>query len=423
MQAKQYTFEKRGKYSLQDIFDVLASPRRFEDVLNRILDVSLRELQADQGSLLLVEHSDGPTLRMLASRGLPAEVARRGYVPRKASISEYVLREQRAMIVNGENWTENFNPLPDDIGVPREIRSALCVPLVARGHVLGTLNLNRMRRRKQFTEEDVEAATIIAGQAAIVIENKQLEEHLMQSERLAAIGQVVAGISHCMKNILFGVSGGISLTESGLEQKDEALMTEGFALLKRNSSVLSNIVLDLLDYCKERQPTRRRFNIAETLTEVVDSCEHKARVLGVTVECSLPPYLVYNGDRDQIFRASLNLAANAIEAVAEEFNGPSPVVRIEAGTTRLHGNEHLFITVSDNGPGIPEDAGSQIWELFYSTKGSKGTGLGLPATRKMVEEHGGRVEVQSEPGQGTRFRVLLPTSDRDPSMSSEQVES
>ena len=149
-------------YSFTDIFSAMATASQFEEVLNKTLAVSIRELAADQGSILLLEGQENPQLRMLAAVGLPEEIVRRGYVARKGSISEYVLREGRAVVVNDDDPPPGgmvFRPPPSDSGVRRRIVSALCVPLVARGRTLGTMNLNRTRGAEKFSEADVEAST------------------------------------------------------------------------------------------------------------------------------------------------------------------------------------------------------------------------------------------------------------------------
>lgn len=308
-----------GHYSFRDVFEVLASARSFEDVLDVILTTSLRELHADQGSLLLLqgdeEHAQGH-LKMLAARGLPEEIVKRGYVGRKGSISEYVLRERRPLILNDTPRTRNYESMADETSTPRKIRSAMCVPLIARGNVIGTMNLNRTGNsdRKQFAEEEMEVCSILAGQAAIVIENRRLHDELLQKERLAAVGQTVSGISHCIKNILAGVKGGLGITQMGLDQDNDDLMRQGFDLLKRNTGILGNLVLDLLDYSKEREPMRDTFDVARMLRDVTQTLEFKAETLNVRLEFkTLAPQLSFHGDADQILRAVLNLVTNAVE--------------------------------------------------------------------------------------------------------------
>lgn len=412
----------RTRYSFQDIFEALASARSFEDVLDIILSTALRELHADQGSLLLLEGTgENSSLKMLAARGLPQEMVQRGYIPRKGSISEYVLRERRPLILNDSPRTRSYESMATGTSTPRQIVSALCVPLIARGTVLGTMNLNRtLAERPMFTDEDLEASSIIAGQAAITIENRRLQDELLQKERLAAVGQTVAGISHCIKNILAGVKGGLGITQMGLEHENIELVRQGHDLLKRNAGALGNLVLDLLDYSKEREPMRDWFDLRRTLEDVVSTVSHKAGNAGVTVQFEANGNLEFYGDGDQIFRALLNLVTNAVEACADHGRGRgSPSVAVRATTLRSaevasevgivgSADSWMRIVVEDNGPGIPEEVQEKIWDLFFSTKGSRGTGIGLAATRKMIEEHEGRILLQSSPESGTRFTVLLP---------------
>jgi signal transduction histidine kinase len=411
-------------YSFSDVFEALAHTRNFEEVLDVILATSLRELEADQGSLLLLQGDQAGThLEMLASHGMPEEIVKRGYVARKGSISEYVIRERRPLILNDTPRTKNYESLADETSTPRKIASALCVPLLAQGKVIGTMNLNRTGMdRPVFTEIDLEGCSVLASQAAILIENRRLQEDLLQNERLAAVGQTVASISHCIKNILAGVKGGVGITQMGLDQNNDELTREGFELLKRSTSTLGNLVLDLLDVTKEREPMRDSFDLCRTMHNVAETLRFKAQHMNVqlNVECPDGP-LLYFGDSDQVLRALLNLTANAIEATAEfrlDDTGRVdlslrriPAENLPPDTKSDCGKHSIEIRVEDNGPGIPQEVQSRIWELFYSTKGSRGTGIGLAATRKMIEEHGGTIQLESVLNEGSLFRVVLPAVD------------
>lgn len=407
-------------FSLQDIFDVLASSLRFDDVLQRILQVTLRELRAEQGSLLLLEGEEDPSLRMIASLGLPREMVKRGYVVRRGSISEHVMRERRPIIVDDNQPGTHYKPMAPQESVKRNIFSAICVPLVAQGNVLGTMNLNRTRTRIKFTQSDLETCAIIGGQAALVIANRRLQEELMCKERLAMVGLAVANISHCLKNIMTGVSGGLYLSQLGLDNKNSDMAQQGLDVLKRNVGLVSNLVLDLLDYSKKREPTREFFNLAQVIEKALEVVRFRAIEYEVELQYSVPRDLGYYGDRDQVYRALLNLVGNAVDACRRLEPGTSKQVTISAnmrsrdelGTqtrgSRIH--QWVVIKVEDTGEGIPEEHLGHIWDLFYSTKGSSGTGIGLPAARKMAEEHGGRIHVDSTVGKGTTFTLVLPFS-------------
>jgi signal transduction histidine kinase len=407
-------------YSLADIFAALGRSLKFEEMLHHILEVSLRELNADQGSLLLLESEEQPSLKMLASHGLPEDILRRGYVERKGSISEHVLRERCPLVINDLPCSEHFESMEQDAHVPRQISSALCVPLIVRDRAIGTLNLNRARGREAFTSRHLNICVIIASQAAIVIENGRLQRELIEKERLAAVGIAVAHISHCIKNILTGLRGGIGLMDMGFRDDSSQRIQGGLDLVKRSAASISNLVLDLLDYAAEREPLRMTFSMGPVLRDVCETIAHAASGAGVLVEREVDDSIKYDGDRDQIFRAILNLATNAVEACTDcERPVQQPRVllsahyvhvdarRVSSGDSALV-QRWLSIAVSDNGPGIPADRREKIWELFFSTKGSRGTGIGLATTRRMIEGHRGQIALESVDGAGSTFTIMLP---------------
>jgi signal transduction histidine kinase len=385
----------------------------------------LRELDADEGSLLLLTGDEAPVLTMLAARGLPEEIVRRGYVQRKGSISEYVLNERKPIIINDAVRTPDYESIGNKEAVPRRIVSALCVPLITHGKVLGTLNLNRTHGRELFGQDALAASEIVASQAAMVIENHRLHEDMERQERLAAIGQVITSVSHCVKNILSGVRGGLGLAEMGLRDNDPERISQGCGMLRRNAGLLSNLVLDLLDYSKERKPMREPFSVNRTLADVVDTVDYKANYHGVTVAMSAETEISFYGDRDQLLRAVLNLAMNAVEAcISKNYTGETGRVdlgcRVAAATSLPISPSQasvaegwLVIEVADNGPGIPEEAQHSIWELFFSTKGSKGTGIGLASARKTILEHGGHLLLNSVAGCGATFTAFLPMFEKE----------
>jgi signal transduction histidine kinase len=412
---------ERGRGLLfQDIFQGLACPLCFEEMLDRILDAAQRELEADDGSVLVISDADGPPLTMLAARGLPAEVRQRGYVSGAGSVSERVLAERRPVIIHGP--LETPSDPPSAALASRLIQSALCLPLIVRGRALGTMNLNRTRAgAPPFSPGDLKIAQVAASQAAMVIENHRLEQELQNKERLATLGQVAAGIAHCIKNLLAGVEGGLALVRKGIDADNWELAHKGHEVLSCSLTILSNLILDLLDVSKKRIPVLQPADARDLLESISALIGWKAQAHGVELVVDVPADFVLWADPHQITRALLNIALNAIEACAEEppQDGRCPCVRLgaqrmAAAQTPLKPRERrkaaqwAVIEVADNGPDIGPDALPHLWDLFFSTKGSRGTGIGLPAARKVVEEHGGHILVETRRGAGTTFAVYLP---------------
>ncbi|MCX7048106.1 MAG: ATP-binding protein [Candidatus Sumerlaeota bacterium] len=453
LENKNGPAQRHMPYSLFKICAAMTSTLELDELLGMILDLTLKELQAERGSILLYDEASD-TLKMLAARGMPEEVARRGYIPRKGSIAEYVVDNNEPLLLNDGIADNRFT------SIAGSLRSSVCCPLRSKGNVIGTLNLTRLTG-DCFTPDDLDSLMIMATQAAVAIENARLIRENVESERLAAIGQTVSGISHCVKNMLTSLKGGMSLADLGIKQNDWSILQNGWKMLNRSVNRISLLVLDMLDFSKEREPSLRPCNMREILEDATEAVRFEAEKFGIAIRQDLPaeaPRVLVDGD--QIFRCILNLATNAVDAVhsteredgwvqvgmkiqapegapadlpAKDLSGTgasdasAPLTSVSATgapaasasavsasavsapAANKSGQEIILtIWVADNGGGIPADKQKDIFKPFFSTKGSKGTGLGLAVTQKVVREHGGRIELDNEPGKGVAFRLVVP---------------
>ena len=238
-------------------------------------------------------------------------------------------------------------------------------------------------------------------------EIKRLQQELVQSERLAAVGQTVAGLAHGIKNILHGLKGGSYLVDIGIKRNDTARLKNGWQSIKRNIDRTSELVMDLLTFSKERAPQYEDCFPNEVAADVVELLGENARSNGIELLLELDPAIgEVSMDPRTVHRILLNLMSNAIDACLFDENTEKKF-SVGLKTTRENGNRIRF-EVSDNGMGMPEEVQNKLFSSFFSTKGHRGTGLGLMNTRKMIEEHQGTIDVKSEPGQGTVFTVRLP---------------
>lgn len=238
-------------------------------------------------------------------------------------------------------------------------------------------------------------------------EIKRLEKELIENERLSAIGQTVAGLAHCIKNILLGMEGGIYVVDKGLRKNDMRKLRKGWDMVRRNIDKMSNLVLDLLSYSKERKPEYKSCSPNSIADEVCELMDSRAKELGIKLVRDFDPTVGHVFlDPKGIYRCLLNQISNAIDAcIDDEDEGKEYLVRV---TTRREKDGMVAFEVSDNGCGMDEEIRKQIFTGFFSTKGSKGTGLGLVVTHKILQEHGGTITVQSEPGKGSTFTSRLP---------------
>jgi PAS domain S-box-containing protein len=238
-------------------------------------------------------------------------------------------------------------------------------------------------------------------------EIKQLQRELVHSERLAAIGQTVAGLAHGIKNILHGLKGGSYLVDVGIAKKDSQRTFKGWDMVKRNIERTSNLVMDLLSYSKERLPQFENCTPNAIAADVCELVREKAEKEHVELVCDFDPAVgTVSMDPHTIHTVLLNLVSNAVDAcLFDEDTGKHWQVRV---ATALESDRLVRFEVSDNGTGMNAEVKEKMFTSFYSTKGHRGTGLGLLVTQKLIEEHGGRIDVETEVGKGTTLTVRLP---------------
>ena len=240
---------------------------------------------------------------------------------------------------------------------------------------------------------------------------KEQSAKLVESERAAAVGQTVAGLAHAIKNIAAGLRGGVFVVEKGIELGNDQYLRRGWDMVKTDVTRIRAMALDLLDYAKERVPDYRLCDPNDVAREVVSLMQARAQKYKVSLEAclgeNLPPVWV---DPEGVHRCLTNLVTNAIDACADiTCSEKSGRVVLKSFAPE---NERYCVgyEVIDNGCGIAKEMMPKVFQSFFSTKGTKGTGLGLMITKKIVDEHGGAIAVDSDPGKGTRFVIRFGTA-------------
>ena len=233
---------------------------------------------------------------------------------------------------------------------------------------------------------------------------KRLEKELIQRERLAAMGQATAGIAHGVKNILHAMKLGAFMVDKGFEKEKPDLLRKGWNLVGKNINRISRMTLDMLSYARSSPPARQSCSLNEIVNQVCELMVEKARErqidLVLDLDSTLPSVSV---DVEDIHSCLMNLVTNAIEAFPESSKGGLITV-----SSRDAGEAGVSLHVKDTGKGMTRELQEQIFKYLYSTKGARGTGLGLAITQKIIHEHGGTIEVESAPNEGSCFTVILP---------------
>jgi len=271
--------------------------------------------------------------------------------------------------------------------------------LVVGARAIGTGNLQHPIELSERTELAVLADTLNASTERLA----DLQKERVEQERLAAIGETVAGLAHCLKNILNGLRAGQYVIDRGMEKNDTEKLQTGWWVMKEGVRQVEKLTSDMLYCVKERVPEREPTDPNVVIREVIDLLREMAAEKGVELRAALDEGIGVEAlDRTLIYRAILNLVTNAIDACTESESGDLVIIRSQ-GTP-----DEIVLTVEDNGIGMSDEIQSRLFTRFFSTKGTGGTGLGLSVVKKIAEEHGGTLWIKSELDQGSEFHIHLP---------------
>lgn len=377
--------------AVSDILDV-------DELLEKIMSLVLRTTEADQGCFLLKDAESGALLPKAVRARIPgtADLA----VSR--TIVDHVLKEQAGILIANAAEDDRFRAGPS---VARHrLREVICVPMRGRHETVGVLFLDTQTGvdDARFTDDHLQLAIAIAHQAGLAVEETRYYGAMLHAERLAAVGQTIAGMSHHIKNIMQGVRFGSDMVRTALKDDDRELLAKGWRLVEKNQARIDDLILDMLSYSKERDPIIETTDLVELVQDVLELVRGRAAEAKVALAFAPPAdFPKVPCDADGVHRALLNLVGNAIDALDGRANG---TVSLEL---RLVG-DRVELDVRDNGPGIPADQHEEIFKPFISSKGNRGTGLGLPVSRKAIEEQGGELLLASEEDRGTCFTIRLP---------------
>ncbi len=236
-------------------------------------------------------------------------------------------------------------------------------------------------------------------------EIKDLEAEKLESERLAAVGQTVAGLAHGIKNVLTGVEGGIYLLNLGLKKGVGDQITTGMEMLNRNTKRVSMFVKEFLNFSRGQEINATICNPNDVAKDVESMYSVQIEQLGIDLVCEYQKRITRVPlDGEKIHESLANLLGNAIDACRiSDGEGRS---RITIRT--LEKDNAIIYEISDNGIGMDYEVKKKVFTNFFTTKGLGGTGLGLLVTKKNVQQHGGTIEVDSELQVGSTFRIILP---------------
>jgi signal transduction histidine kinase len=285
--------------------------------------------------------------------------------------------DMKLAIESLKNEASDFITKPINVDALEIALNRVCEKIVVR------------RKLKEYTE----------NLERLIYDKSQLQDHL------SSLGLMIGSISHDIKGLLTGLDGGLYLVESGLSKEDGSKIQEGWEIVKQMIERIRKLVFDILFYTKERKLDLHPIQPSEFIDNLAVTLENKMHRHQIHLVRDVDPSAgEFMGDADLLNSAMINIIENAIDACRKDKTKPDHHITLEAKQK----NKRMVFEITDNGIGMDEASMKKIFNLFFSTKGSKGTGFGLYIANHIIQLHGGRIDVNSKPHEGTSFIVTLP---------------
>ena len=381
-----------------------------DQLLQRIMELIFEWVEADRGCIMLVDPETDELMPKVSRHRRQVRGEQKERLSISRTILDYVLEQKEGVLTSDAREDQRWDPAASIVRLG--VREAICVPMQGRYGIVGVIYIDTytppgrdiQRTPNKFSEEHLKLMVAIGHQAALAVEDTSYYSAMVQAERLAAMGQTIATLSHHVKNILQGVRGGSYLIEEGLKGGDFEIVRKGWKIVERNQDKISHLVLDMLTFSKERQPDLMPANLNDLMADVAELMQVRADEADVELivrpKSELPDLMF---DADLMHRAVLNVVTNAIDACEKRTPARVTLTAVLDPTQQL-----ACVRIDDTGEGISEENRVKVFSLFESRKGNRGTGLGLPVSRKILREHGGDIRLESELGVGSSFFLEFP---------------
>lgn len=383
--------------SLSDLTD-----ENTQSVLNESISAITEHLGADHGYIMLKDdkaqlaniasiYRDGPNdPLMTASNAVIAEVMETG----------------DPIIVAGAMQSEQFGGDPNFQRF--NINSAICAAIKTTDSTLGVIYADSSSNCR-WDNSHLELLEFIGLHTGLAVHNISLQKKLCENTRLVATGTAALQLSHSVKNILQMIGGAAEVVDFGLRTNQIHRVKRSWDILKPNLERMRKYTLEMLDYSKERPLKLDACDFNRVIQGAIESLKsqlkQKTAKLNIRIDREMPTVEL---DSERLQEMALNLILNAIDIVDEEGG----VVSIE--TRYLPEQQEVQLAVTDNGPGMTDEIKEKIFTPFESKKSKFGTGLGMPIAKQVIDQHGGRIEIETEIGRGTTFNVFLPAKVSSP---------
>jgi nitrogen-specific signal transduction histidine kinase/HAMP domain-containing protein len=378
-------------FSSTNIYDL------FKEAVNGMNSI----IEAERADIILMDPKTDKCCLMTAD-----SVEEKRCISNKYLLEMFEISNRRAILNNKASGEITFF---GDYDTDFVFRSYMIVWLKRKGQCIGALRIVN-KKKGDFATEDMRILSIFANNFSVALDNiklfndlkqkmkelRETQQQLIQAAKLAAIGELASNIAHEINNPLTSILGFSQLIQD--EDDIEKIMND-VELIQQESLRARGIVKQLLEFSKKKSLELKETDINRLLKDVIKLIEVNIKSTGIRLEEEYKDVPNIMADSDQLKQVFINLMNNGIAAMGSEG-----ILSIETGNL----DNEVFINIADTGMGIDNELIPHIFEPFFTTKDEKGTGLGLSVSYKIVDSHGGRINVTSKKGHGTTFTIILP---------------
>jgi K+-sensing histidine kinase KdpD len=364
-------------------------------ILKNLLKLMTESLNVEHGLLLLTD-KEGSEFSYREAINIDADMIEKVKIPMDSGAIAHVFEHLETFVTN--------DALNDNIIDPGFLnqcnisaRQVVCTPLKSDDACIGVIELiNKVGENNYISENDVKIIESISGQISRGIENIRLREEKMKADRLSAIGNMMSTIVHDLRTPMNNIYGFVDLM---LEEDERDTRAEFAEIVNEQIKILTNMTTDVLDFAKGKTTILpHKHPVDQLIKDFSKFFEKDVIKRGFKFESAVNVSSMVYVDPEKIIRVFMNIMKNALEAM--EKGG---TFRIEASQS----NGEIKFSLSDTGGGIPEEIKDKLFDSFVTSGKEGGTGLGLAIVKKVIDEHKGRIEVESQKGVGTTFNIYF----------------
>ena len=402
---KQLFRNKQSSYDYRQIFlDFNKSLHTIKDKTSLISSIITRIYELVHAKTVNVFWQNYDTTHYMMMN--PQEINQKLYLFTNEGLVNWLQLNEKPLVVSfAPEYINIFSE--NDLKIVKHLKAKLICPLKTNNQLRGVIFLGERENKKAYHTKDIEILSVLLDNAALAIENVTYNEeriaylkHIMQTDRLAVVGQLAAGAAHEIRNPLTSIKSAIQYVQSDInDPKKQKIIKSTLTEVNR----INEILIGLLSFSRQNNPVKQEFDLVSMINQtllLIQNTHVQKQINFITQYDTLP--LLVLADQDQLKQVIINIVLNAIDAIHREG-----FIRIEIHSSLIEGMVYHHIIITDNGIGIHEDQLEKIFDPFYTTK-EEGTGLGLSISYGIIRLHGGDIEIRNHPDGGTQVKIQIP---------------